>query len=324
VTVAAPRGLYCAGGSSLLEGRGVGRVETQGGPRRIKQTKFASVSAAMDTTATTPRTLDGPRVILRHSLLVRITHWINALCFAFLLMSGLQIFNAHPALNFGNRTELDHPLFELGALQNANGDIKGVTTIAGRSFDTTGILGASRDESGELAPRGFPSWATIPSYQDLATGRRWHFFFAWILALNGLVYFGNLFARRHIRDFWPSFADLREIPHAIIEHARLRFPKGDAALRYNVLQKLAYLSVIVAFPILILAGLTMSPAIDATFPWLVSLFGGRQSARAIHFIAAFYLVAFVVVHVVMVLVSGLLNNMRSMITGRYRIEEDAS
>jgi thiosulfate reductase cytochrome b subunit len=275
------------------------------------------------TSSATNAPLDAaPRVIARHSLLVRLTHWINALCFAFLLMSGLQIFNAHPALNFGNRTEFDHPLLELSARENADGDIKGVTTIFGHSFNTTGLLGASRDASGEIAAHGFPGWATIPSYQDLATGRRWHFFFAWILAINGLVYFINLFARRHIGDFIPTLSDWRDIPHAIVEHARLRFPKGDSALHYNVLQKLAYLSVIIAFPVLILAGLTMSPGMDSTFPWLLSLFGGRQSARTIHFIAAFYLVGFIVVHIAMVLLSGFFNNMRSMITGRYRIEED--
>lgn len=90
-----------------------------------------------------------------------------------------------------------------------------------------------------------------------------------------------------------------------------------------MLQKLAYLSVVVAFPILVLAGLTMSPAMDSAFPWLLALFHGRQSARTVHFVLAACLVAFVVVHLVMVLVSGVFNNMRSMITGRYRIEEDA-
>ncbi len=108
----------------------------------------------------------------------------------------------------------------------------------------------------------------------------------------------------------------------IRDHVRLRFPKGEEALSYNVLQKLAYLSVLVALPILVLAGLTMSPGLDAAFPWLLGLFGGRQSARAVHFLLAAYLVAFFVVHLVMVLISGFANNMRSMITGRYRIEED--
>src|SRR5579872_1234775 len=264
-----------------------------------------------------------PRIVYRHSAIVRVTHWINALCFALLLMSGLQIFNAHPALYWGQASTFDRPFLSLGAEEGANGDVKGVTTVLGHSFNTTGILGASRDDAGEMAARGFPTWITIHSYQDLATGRRWHFFFAWILALNGLVYFGNLVTKRRMtRDFALSLAELRSIPHAIVDHARLRFPKGDAALHYNVLQKLAYLSVIIAFPVLVLAGLTMSPGVDSGFPWLLELFGGRQSARTIHFLLASYLVLFLLVHLVVVLVSGVFNDMRSMITGRYRIEEE--
>ena len=262
------------------------------------------------------------RVIYRHTLLVRVTHWVNVVCLTILLMSGLQIFNAHPALYWGNRSTFHEPFLALTAQEDADGSVvKGVTTVLGKSFATTGVLGASRDENGELAERGFPGWITIPSYQDLATGRRWHFFFAWLLVLNGAVYVANLLVRRHLKDFVPSGRELRSIPESIREHLRLRFPKGDAALHYNVLQKLAYLSVIIALPILVLAGLTMSPALDAAFPWLVSLFGGRQSARTIHFLVAFYLVGFVVIHVIMVLISGFLNNMTSMITGRYAIEE---
>ena len=235
----------------------------------------------------------GRRVILRHSVLVRVTHWINALCFFFLLMSGLQIFNADPALSWGNKTDFSKPFLALTAREDSDGSVEGgVTTIFGKSFTTTGVLGASRDENNQLVARGFPGWMTIPSYQDLATGRRWHFFFAWLLALNGLLYVVNLLAGRHFSDFLPSGRELRSIPASIWAHARLRFPKGDEALHYNVLQKLAYLSVIIVLPILVLAGLTMSPAIDAAFPWLVSLFGGRQSARAIHFILAWGLVGF--------------------------------
>jgi thiosulfate reductase cytochrome b subunit len=262
------------------------------------------------------------RIIFRHSLLVRVCHWINAGCFLVLLMSGLQIFNADPALTWGPATNFDHPFFSLSARENDDGDpTGGVTTIFGHAFNTTGFLGASRGDDGQLDERGFPSWATLPAYQDLAMGRRWHFFFAWFLVLNGLVYFAYLIGRRHIGDLWPSLADIRAIPRAIIDHARLRFPEGDEALRYNVLQKLAYLSVVIAFPILILAGLTMSPGIDSAFPWLLTLFGGRQAARAAHFLLATYLVLFVIVHLVMVVLSGPINNMRSMITGRYRIKE---
>ena len=279
--------------------------------------ELTSVSSALPTNAAPTG-----RLIFRHSAVVRVCHWINAICFLVLLMSGMQIFNADPALTWGPKTNFDKPFFSLLARQNDNGDpTAGVTTILGHSFDTTGLLGASRDENGDLDERGFPSWATLPADQDLAMGRRWHFFFAWILVLNGLVYVAYLIGGRHIRDLWPNPADLRAIPRSIADHARLRFPEGEEALHYNVLQKLAYLSVDIAFPILILAGLTMSPAIDSAFPWLLTLFGGRQAARALHFLLATYLVLFVIVHLVMVVLFGPINNMRSMITGRYRIKE---
>ena len=262
------------------------------------------------------------RLVVRHSGLVRVCHWVNAVCFVVLLMSGMQIFNASPLLTWAQTTNFERPFFSLSARHDNDGNATaGLTTIFGHAFNTTGVLGASRGDDGDLEERGFPAWATLPSYQDLAMGRRWHFFFAWILVLNGLVYFANLILSRHIRDLWPSLADLRAIPHAIVEHLRLRFPSGDEALRYNVLQKLAYLSVVIAFPILILAGLTMSPAVDAAFPWLLTLFHGRQAARAVHFLLAAYLVLFLIVHLVMVVLSGPINNMRSMITGRYRIKE---
>jgi thiosulfate reductase cytochrome b subunit len=264
-----------------------------------------------------------PRIVLRHSAVVRVCHWVNAVCFVILLMSGLQIFNANPQLSWGRATDFQNPLLSFSGRENDDGELTGgLTTLLGHAFDTTGVFGASRAADGQLEERGFPSWATLPADQDLATGRRWHFFFAWLLVLNGLVYVVNLFAGRHIRDLAPTVHDLRELPQAILDHARLRFPKGEAALHYNVLQKLAYLSVVIAFPILVLAGLTMSPAMNAAFPWLLVIFHGRQSARTVHFILAGFLVAFVLVHLVMVLVSGVVNNLRSMITGRYRIPEE--
>ena len=278
---------------------------------------MTSVSSALPANAA-----PSGRLIFRHSAVVRVCHWVNAICFLVLLMSGMQIFNADPALTWGQKTNFDTPFFSLTARQNDNGDpTAGVTTIFGHSFETTGLLGASGDENGDLEERGFPSWATLPAEQDLAMGRRWHFFFAWILVLNGLVYVVYLIGGRHIRDLWPSLADLKALPRSIADHARLSFPEGEEALHYNVLQKLAYLSVVIAFPILILGGLTMSPGIDSAFPWLLTLFGGRQAARALHFLLATYLVLFVIVHLVMVVLSGPLNNMRSMITGRYRIKE---
>ncbi|MEO8715365.1 MAG: cytochrome b/b6 domain-containing protein, partial [Acetobacteraceae bacterium] len=199
-----------------------------------------------------------------------------------------------------------------------NDRMAGFTTILGHSFDTTGVLGQS-----DGMERGFPAWATLPGPQWLAMGRRWHFFFAWIFVVNGVLYAAYAVASRHLwRDLLPSRHDLGHIGRSVWDHARLRFPKGEAARRYNVLQKLSYLIVVFGLgPLMVLAGMTMSPWLDASFPWLLDLFGGRQSARTIHFITAFVFLAFVIVHLSMVLLSGVWNNTRSMITGRYAIEE---
>jgi thiosulfate reductase cytochrome b subunit len=225
--------------------------------------------------------------IERHSALTRIAHWVNVFCLALLLMSGLQIFNAHPALYWGDISRFENPL---------------------------------------LAIRGFPGWLTIPSYQDLASGRLWHFFFAWILVINGVLYLSASIVSRHLtRDLVPTLREVKRIGHSLLEHARLRFPKGEEAKRYNVLQQLAYLAVIFGLlPLVIVTGLCMSPRVDADFHWLPQLFGGRQSARTLHFIAASGLVAFTLIHVAMVLVSGAWNNLRSMISGRYAIELENS
>jgi thiosulfate reductase cytochrome b subunit len=109
----------------------------------------------------------------------------------------------------------------------------------------------------------------------------------------------------------------------IWNHIRLRAPRGEADRRYNVLQKLSYLTVVfVLLPAIVLSGLTMSPAVTAAAPILFDLFGGRQSARTIHFLAANLILLFVLVHVVQVLLAGVINRMRSMITGRYTIKPE--
>lgn len=278
-----------------------------------------------DQTADVPSTTNRrPRriTVYRHSIWVRLTHWTWVVCLVILFMSGLQIFNAHPSLNFGNTTifaESGPP--PRGQILNIDNDgSKGVTTILGHAFDTTGVLGVSTGPDG-LAARGFPSWMTLPAVQDLATGRRWHFLFAWILVINAAIYIlYGLISGHFMRDLMPRLREWRMIPHDIVTHLKLRFSHGPDAPQYNILQKLAYdLILFVVLPILVLAGLEMSPRIDAALPWLRYLFGGRQSARTIHFLMAWTLVSFVVVHVVMVIVSGLFNNLRSMITGRFAV-----
>lgn len=269
-----------------------------------------------------PRLLmDRPEVIYRHSGAVRLTHWVNALVLLVLLMSGLQIFNAHPALYLGSKSDFNDPVLAMGAAQQGD-SIKGVTMVLGHSFDTTGVFGVVVDSDGGMEERGFPWSVTLPGHRDLATGRRWHFFFAWFFLLNGLAYLIWSLGSGHLRrDLAPSGKELKHVGASILEHARLKFPKGEEAKRYNVLQKLTYLFVaLILLPLMLLTGLAMSPGMDAAFPFLLDMFGGRQSARSIHFIAASFIVIFVVVHLVMVLITGVWNNLRSMITGRYVIE----
>jgi thiosulfate reductase cytochrome b subunit len=260
----------------------------------------------------------------RHRLPVRIMHWINAITLLALLGSGLQIFNAHPVLYWGQSSYTgDPPLLSLAASVGADGRVVGTTTILGHRFDTTGVLGASTVD-GRARPRGFPSWATIPGDQWLAMGRRWHFFFAWVFVLNGVAYLIWSVASRHLaRDLWPTRTDWRAIGRSLIDHLLLRHARGAEALRYNVLQKLSYLFVIfVLLPAMVLFGLAMSPRMDAWWPGWVDLVGGRQGARTLHFAGALLIVGFFLIHVFEVIVTGVWNNLRSMITGRYRIEEE--
>lgn len=260
-------------------------------------------------------------LVRRHSLAVRITHWINVLALAVLLASGLQIFNAHPALYWGDRSTFADPWLSMTAGER-NGQPVGVTRIGDRIWETTGVLGFS---GGDARPevRGFPAWSTLPSYRSLADGRRWHFFFAWVLVINGLTYWAAAVASGHLRrDLLPTWRELgpRHLWREVLDHARLRFPKGEAAKAYNGLQKLSYVAMIaLLLPLMVLTGLCMSPGFNAGFPWLLELFGGRQSARTLHFLCAWAIVGFVLVHVAMVLLAGPLNLLRSMITGRFAI-----
>ena len=143
------------------------------------------------------------------------------------------------------------------------------------------------------------------------------------MAIDGSPY--SITTRHLGRDLTPTGNEWRSIGQSIVDHLRFRHPSGDAAKRYNVLQKLAYLAVIfILLPLVILMGFAMSPWLDALIPAWVDLFGGRQSARTIHFIVAWLLVAFVLIHVFEVIVSGFWNHLRSMITGRYKIDTETS
>ena len=226
-------------------------------------------------------------MVKRHRLSTRLWHWLNALLLYILFTSGLGIFNAHPRLYWG---------------------------VYGANFDPAWL---------ELDR--FPGWLTLPAHYSLAMSRHWHLAAAPIFAFALLAYMLWSLGNRHIaRDLALTRADVapRHIWQDIRDHARLRFPTGAAALRYNVLQKAAYIGTLfLLLPLIIFTGLTMSPGMNAAWPWLADLFGGRQSARSLHFIAAFALVAFFLVHIAMVLLAGPVNEVRSMITGRFRLPE---
>ncbi|MBP0615774.1 cytochrome b/b6 domain-containing protein [Jiella mangrovi] len=264
----------------------------------------------------------GPAVVYRHRLATRVWHWTNVVTLFIMLMSGLTIFNAHPRLYWGQYgANHDHAWLQIGSADN-----RGYLRVGEATVDTTGVLGRWTNASGNTVNRAFPYWATIPSSYNLAVARHWHLFFAWIFAAGILLYaLWSLFSRHLTRDLLPTRKEIApaHIIHDVAQHARLRFPKGEAARRYNVLQKLSYCGVLlVLLPAVVLTGLTMSPAMNAAWPFLLEIFGGRQSARSIHFIAATLLVLFILVHVAMVVLAGPINEIRSMITGRYRLPKE--
>lgn len=270
-----------------------------------------------------------PYLFKRHALATRITHWVNALAITFLIGTGLNIFNAHPSLYWGQggaTTDTRGQWLAIGAVQGSNGEPRGMTRVGPVAVDTTGVLGVASGPSGARQAQGFPSWATFPSVRDLATARNWHFFFAWIFILNGLLYIGFGIWSGHLRhDLLPRLRELKlsNIWHDIVTHATLKFPKGEDAKRYHILQKLSYAgTALVVLPLIVLTGLAMSPSMGATTGWLIELFGGRQSARSIHFICMALTVGFVLVHVLMVLLAGPYNEIRSMITGKFRIDPE--
>jgi thiosulfate reductase cytochrome b subunit len=257
------------------------------------------------------------RLIYRQDGMTRITHWIWAVAMFFLLLSGLQIFNARPNLYIGAESGFgyENSILDIYALNRDPAPV-GQTRIFGYTFDTTGWLGVSTT-NGRPSFVAFPGWATIPSTRDLATGRVVHFFFAWILVGALAMWLVNAISTGRLwRDIILKPRDIRGLPKDIWDHVRLKFTHGKS---YTPLQKVAYFGVfVVAFPLIILTGLTMSPGMDATWPWLVDVFGGRQTARTLHFLAMLAFVLFFIVHIVMVVLAGPFNELRSMITGYYR------
>lgn len=236
---------------------------------------------------TVPAEMPAGRVY-RHALATRLWHWVTVVTIFVMIGSGLMIFNAHPRLYWGE-------------------------------------YGANFDQAWLELPR-FPGWLTIPSSYSLSGARRWHLFFALVLAFALLAFMVVSLLNRHFRrdlrirraELAPGhlWADLRA-------HLAFRFHDPADPRAYNIFQKLSYAAVIfVLLPLLILSGLALSPGMDAAWPWLTDIFWGRQSARSVHFIAMALLVLFILVHLTLVLLAGPIGEVRSMVTGWWQVPED--
>ena len=223
--------------------------------------------------------------IRRHALATRLWHWLNAVAIFILIGSGAMIFNAHPRLYWGKYgANFDHAWLEL--------------------------------------PK-FAGWFTIPASYNLAIARRWHLFFALVLGFALLAYMIVSLLNRHFRSDLRVRAEEVTVKHLLADaraHLDLRFHDPQNPAAYNIFQKLSYVAVISGLiPLAILTGLALSPGMNAAWPWLLDLFGGRQSARSFHFIAFVALGLFTVVHLALVILAGLWNEVRSMLTGKWRV-----
>ncbi len=231
--------------------------------------------------------IKGGELVQRHRISTRVWHWINATAIFVMIMSGFMISNAHPHLYWGQYgANLDTPWFD---------------------------------------PPHFPGWITIPSTYNLALARHWHLAFAWVFAFGFLIYLIVSLINRHLRDLHVERREIapKHLIAEVVHHAKLQFPTGAAALKYNTLQKLTYIIVLFGlFPLVILTGLCLSPGLSPVTTWAIDLFGGRASARSIHFICASGIGLFIIVHLLLVLLAGPYNEIRSMITGKFRIPHD--
>ena len=260
------------------------------------------------------------RKVYRHSLTTRLTHWLGALAMFLLFFSGLQIFNASPNLDASDRSDPTKRVLAIQGGMNGQQPL-GQTVLFGHPFTTTGVLGWTDQGDGTKGPRAFPYWITLPGQQDLADGRRWHFFFAWVLSICGVAYIIGSLARGNARDLVLRPSDLPKLLPMQLYYFHLR-PSPPPHGKYNPLQKLAYTLVVFVFsPLIVITGLTLSPGIDSAVHPLTAIFGGRQYARLWHFVLTLVFAGFFFTHMALVLSTGVGNNLRSMITGRYRMKK---
>lgn len=254
------------------------------------------------------------RLVYRYPLLVRASHWIWVVAFFVLVGSGLQIFNASPNLDASDKSDAGRRVLAIGSPT----DGVGTTTIFGRAFVTTGWLGWTGDGMGSRGAHAFGALVTIPGYQDLASGRRWHLFFAYVAAACWLAWLLSSALKGNLRHMVLAPSDLPKLWPMQAYYLKLRSTPPPHGV-YNPLQKASYTAVLfVIAPLVVLTGLALSPGIDAIANPLTVAFGGRQFARLWHFGGMLLLLGFFAIHTFQVATQGFANQMRSMIMGWYR------
>lgn len=241
--------------------------------------------------------------MLGHARWVRVSHWVATISFLALAFSGFVILMAHPRLYWGNTgNDLTPALLELPISRNyRHGGFESAQAIF------------QQPDSPVTAIR------TYDIFNENGWGRSLHFLAAWFLAAAGAIYLGAGLVTRHFRRHlvprrgeWTGEAIARELR----DHARLRIPAATGGPSYGLLQKSAYSAVVfIALPFAAVTGLAMSPALSASVPFLPAVFGGVQSARTLHFASFAVLVAFLVVHLVMIVKSGFARQIRAMTIG---------
>jgi thiosulfate reductase cytochrome b subunit len=260
--------------------------------------------------------LAGRPFVYRYLVTTRLSHWLWVVAFAVLIGSGLQIFNASPNLDASDKSDPARRVLAIGSPQEG----VGTTTIFGHAFTTTGWLGWTDDGMGSQSAHAFPALVIIPGYQDLADGRRWHLFFAWIAAICWAAWLISTAIKGSLGQMILRPSDVPKLWPMQAYYLRLRKDPPPHGI-YNPLQKAAYTAVgFVIAPLVVLTGLALSPGIDAIANPLTVLLGGRQFARLWHFAGMLALLGFFAIHTFQVLTHGVVNQMRSMITGWYQTE----
>ncbi|NKB32775.1 MAG: thiosulfate reductase cytochrome subunit B [Pseudomonadales bacterium] len=253
---------------------------------------------------------------LRFPLPTRLLHWIAAGAILTLLWSGFWIFNLHPRLYWGDSGYFGAPAIAELAADTSSEETQMSLIIGDWSIDVTGIMG-------RVNRQPYVRIFNFPQDFEFGGTRALHFTAAWILVVCWIYYLRHLLNSGRLKNNWlPRRGELslRNLATDFLNHLKLRRIRGEAAREYNVLQKISYLAVMfVLLPLILLTGLTMSNSVTTAWPILFDIFGGRQSARTLHFVCAFLILLFLLVHVIQLFIAGFINHGRAMITGRFEI-----